>query len=179
MIKGKREMKDIILCLISILIIAGWLLGSVTQTFAETKQYKLVLQVSKVELLPVGDTVEHVLGIAESRGLMFVDGEVAVYTGWSVTDTIKGAGVTRGYAKEVYADGSTTIRTTQFDRVIAPDGKTILLENGKGEFIRGTGRFEGIKGTGTGTAKYLPVEEGEAGPKGIGEYTMTYTLPSK
>ena len=48
-----------------------------------------------------------------------------------------------------------------------------------GEIIKGTGRFEGIKGTQTAKAKYLPVEKGEAGPKGIGEGTITYTLPSK
>jgi hypothetical protein len=39
----------------------------------------------------------------------------------------------------------------------------------------GTGPFEGIKGTQTGRVKYLPVEEGKAGPKGYGEGTITYT----
>ena len=47
------------------------------------------------------------------------------------------------------------------------------------EIIKGTGRFEGSKGTHTGKAKFLPVEKGEAGPKGIGEGTYTFTLPSK
>lgn len=47
------------------------------------------------------------------------------------------------------------------------------------EIIKGTGRFEGIKETQAGKAKYLPVEKGEAGPKGIAEGTITYTLPPK
>jgi hypothetical protein len=47
------------------------------------------------------------------------------------------------------------------------------------EIIEGTGRFEGIKETHAGKAKYLPVEKGKAGPKGIGEGTITYTLPPK
>ncbi|MBU1207984.1 MAG: hypothetical protein KKH04_13825 [Proteobacteria bacterium] len=47
------------------------------------------------------------------------------------------------------------------------------------EIIQGTGRFQGIKGTQAAKAKYLPIEKGEAGPKGYGEGTITYTLPSK
>ena len=47
------------------------------------------------------------------------------------------------------------------------------------EIIKGTGRFEGIKGTQNLTVKYLPLEKGEVGPKGYGEGTITYTLPSK
>ena len=47
------------------------------------------------------------------------------------------------------------------------------------EIIKGTGRFEGIKGTGTARVKYLPLEKGEPGPKGIGEGSLTYTLPPK
>ena len=46
------------------------------------------------------------------------------------------------------------------------------------EIIKGTGRFEGIKGTQSAKAKYLPLEKGEFGPKGYGEGTITYTLPS-
>jgi len=49
----------------------------------------------------------------------------------------------------------------------------------KHEIIKGTGRFEGIKGTLTGGSKYFPVEKGELGPKGYGAGTITYTLPSK
>jgi len=47
------------------------------------------------------------------------------------------------------------------------------------EIIRGTGRFEGIKGTGTATFMYFPVEEEEPGARGIGEGTLSFTLPSK
>jgi hypothetical protein len=47
------------------------------------------------------------------------------------------------------------------------------------EIIKGTGRFEGIKGTHTSKLKFFPVDKWEAGPKGIGEGTYTYTLPAK
>jgi hypothetical protein len=49
----------------------------------------------------------------------------------------------------------------------------------KSEIIKGTGRFEGIKGTQSAKAKYLPLEKGEGGSKGYGEGTITYTLPPK
>jgi hypothetical protein len=42
------------------------------------------------------------------------------------------------------------------------------------EIIKGTGRFEGIKGTEAIKAiKWLPVEQGEAGTKRYGEGTIT------
>jgi hypothetical protein len=49
----------------------------------------------------------------------------------------------------------------------------------KKEIIKGTGRFEGIKGTQSAKTNYLPVEPGEAGARGYGEGTITYTLPPK
>ena len=49
----------------------------------------------------------------------------------------------------------------------------------KGEITKGTGRFQGIKGTQAAKTKYLPIEKGEVGAKGIAEGTITYTLPPK
>ena len=47
------------------------------------------------------------------------------------------------------------------------------------EIIKGTGRFDGIKGTQSVKTKYLPLGKGEVAPKGYGEGTITYTLPPK
>jgi hypothetical protein len=47
------------------------------------------------------------------------------------------------------------------------------------EILKGTGRFVGIKGTQSAKIKYLPLEKGDAGPRGYGEGTITYTLPPK
>jgi hypothetical protein len=48
------------------------------------------------------------------------------------------------------------------------------------EIIKGTGRFEGIKGTHAAKgAKFIPGEKWEAGPKLIHEGTYTFTLPPK
>ena len=183
MIKRKRERKGVILCLISfILIIIGWLAGSVTQAVAEAKQFRIVSQISKAEYLPVGDIEGHVLSMAEARGLVFLDGEVGVYTGWAQGDFIKGVGPNKVYYKLIYEDGSTMIVKTQYTSRISPDGKTHFYEDGKGEFIMGTGRFAGIKGSISSKGKHItPISPGLKETRGdmIVEGTMTYTLPSQ
>jgi len=167
---------------IGILLIGGFLLGSATQTMAETKKYRSVAQFSKAEYMPVGDVEGHILAIFEWRGLVFVDGEVGVCVGWTQVDLIKGVGPAQGYYKVTYEDGSTTVTKYQFTAKIAPDGKAGLYENGKGEFIMGTGRFAGIKGTDSYTGKrIMPISPGLKEARGdfIIEGTMNYTLPPK
>jgi hypothetical protein len=46
------------------------------------------------------------------------------------------------------------------------------------DLIKGTGRFEGIKGTGSATGKTFPRSEGQA-MRSFNEFTWTYTLPGK
>jgi hypothetical protein len=84
--------------------------------------------------------------------------------------------------------------TLQYNTLTFADGSTIVSRRAgtlggtagvsttsvaEGEIIKGTGRFEGIKGTLTTKGKFLPIEKDEAGPKLVGEGTITYTLPSK
>jgi len=94
-----------------------------------------------------------------------------------LSDVIKGSGSTILYSTITFADGSTIILKAQ--TTLEGKGAGISAARGTTEIIKGTGRFEGIKGTGTGTLKFLPLERGEAGRKGIGESILTYTLPPK
>ena len=77
-----------------------------------------------------------------------------------------------------FSDGSTILIKAN---VISTEAAVLAPTSSKstGEIIKGTGRFEGIKGIGTVTTKYFLVEEGETGARGIGEGTLTYTLPTK
>jgi len=73
-----------------------------------------------------------------------------------------------------FADGSTIIIKSQ-----GTMGGSFTSAAQTSEIIKGTGRFAGTQGTLTAKIKYLPLEKGEAGPKGIGEGILNYTLPSK
>jgi hypothetical protein len=165
--------------LFGILVISAWVLGSSIQAGAETMNYKFYTWMIKGEYVLVGDVEGHTVGLG-MRGAFYVfeNGEVATINHVSTGDFIKGAGPFMQYVTIKFADGSTIIIKSQ-GTAGAPAAGTATAAGWTSEIIKGTGRFEGIKGTQSAKAKYLPVEKGEAGPKGYGEGTITYTLPSK
>ncbi len=77
-----------------------------------------------------------------------------------------------------FQDGSTIIQHSK-GTVGATSAGVSSSAKRTGEIIHGTGRFQGIKGTMTTSAKLLLPEKGELGGKSLGEGTMVYTLPSK
>jgi hypothetical protein len=159
------------------LIIVGMLLACMLSVAlpsrAETLNYKFYTWVIKNESAPVADMEGHTVNFG-MRGAFYVfdTGEVAtikhVYTG----DLIKGAGPFMQYVTVNFPDGATITIKSQGTVGGAAGGWT-------SEILKGTGRFEGVKGTQSAKATYLPVEPGEAGSKGYGEGTITYTLPPK
>jgi hypothetical protein len=165
--------KKLIWVLFGILVISVWVLGSAIQAGAETMNYKFYTYVIKGEWVPVPDVEGHAVGLL-ARGAFYVfeNGEVATINHVATGDFIKGAGPFWQYVTIKFEDGSTIVIKSQ-----GTAGGT--ESRWTSEIIKGTGRFEGIKGTQSAKAKYLPVEKGEAGPKGYGEGTITYTLPSK
>ncbi len=159
--------------LFSILVIFAWVLGSAIQAGAETMNYKSYGYVTKAENVPVGDVDGHIMTFTTRRSfIVFDNGEVATQICVITGDRIKGSGSSLRYSTMTFSDDSTIIIKEQVTRTEAAGVS-------KGEIIRGTGRFKGIKGTVTGKGRLLPVEKDEVGPKGIGESTITYTLPSK
>ena len=165
--------------LLSILVISAWVLESAIQVGAETLNYKTYTYVTKAESISVGDVDGHTMNLYIRRAfIVFENGEVATQISVSTTDTIKGSGPSLTYQTITFSDGSTIIIKAQTAVTGTAPGAPTAAQLTR-EIIKGTGRFEGIKGTGTSTVKYLPVEEGEAGAEGIGEGSITYTLPSK
>jgi hypothetical protein len=163
----------------SILAISAWVLGSALQAGAETLNYKFYTWVIKGDDVPVGDAEGHIVGYAV-RGAFWVfeNGEVATINHVATRDLIKGSGTFMQYVTVNFADGSTIIIKSH-----GTLGGTASGAQASGgwtsEIIKGTGRFAGIKGTATSKVKYLPLQKGEAGQKGYGEGTITYTLPPK
>jgi hypothetical protein len=165
--------KKIIWVLLGILVISAWVLGSAIQAGAETMNYKFYTWVIKNEKVPVTDVEGHIVGL-QVRGSFYVfeNGEVATVDAIVTRDLVKGTGPIMQYVTMKFADGSIIMIKSQGTVGGIGAGWT-------SEIIKGTGRFVGIKGTQSAKVKFLPVEKGEAGPKGYGEGTITYTLPSK
>ena len=158
---------------LGILVIAAWVLGSAIQAGAETMNYKSYGYVTKAETVPIGDVDDHIITFTTRKSfIVFDNGEVATQSCVITGDRIKESGSSLRYSTMTFLDGSTIIIKEQVTR-------TETAGASKGEIIQGTGRFKGIKGTVTAKGRLLPVEKDEVGPKGIGESTITYTLPSK
>ena len=153
--------------------IAIWVLGFISQTMAETRKGKTFHYTAKVEMIPIPNTEGHVAGMIVREGVnTYEDGE----QGWNKTvivwDGVKDVGTFAQYTMVIFQDGSTTISYTKG----TSSGGAAQFS---GEIIHGTGRFQGIKGTVTGTAKNLPPQKGEIIGKALSEWTLTYTLPPK
>jgi hypothetical protein len=159
--------------LLSTLIIAAWVLGSVAEVIAETWNAKFLYRVTKMEGLPIPDAEGHWVGMVEREGaIIYENGELAWSKRVVILDGTKGVGTQSTYTTTTFQDGS-TITTLFKGAIVGP------LTKLTGEIIHGTGRFQGIKGTETTTSKLLPPEKGETGQKIVGESTITFTLPPK
>jgi len=166
--------------LFAILIISAWVLGSTIEARAETMNYKYYTWVIKSESVPISDMEGHAVGFV-MRGAFFVfeNGEVATAHIVATIDYIKGAGPFMSYVTIYFADGSTIIIKNQGTMAGASAASPSLVA-WTSEITKGTGRFEGIKGTQTqDSPKVFPLEKGEVFPKAYHEGTITYTLPTK
>jgi hypothetical protein len=166
--------------LFGILIIAAWLLGSVTQARAQTYTMKCLETGSmpKVNVIEVGDVPGHIIFTSELAGIQSCDnGSVATISHKAMGDVTKGSGKSQSYALVTYEDGSTLWQKVQNTVTANPDGKSARWE-GTLEYIKGTGRLEGIQGGGTFIGKRLALLPG-VGAQYYVDFTTTYTLPSK
>jgi hypothetical protein len=164
--------------LFGILVISAWVLGSAIQAGAETLNYKFYTYVIKEENIPIADVEGHTVFL-QVRGSFYVfeNGEVGTVRAIVTGDSVKGSGPFMQYVTITFGDGSTIIIKSQ-GTVGIPVAGTSAAGAWRSEIIKGTGRFEGIKGTQAAKATYLPVEKGLP-QEGYGEGTLTYTLPSK
>ena len=170
--------KKSIWVLFGILVISAWMLGSAIQVGAETLNFKFYSYAIQNESAPIGDVEGHNVVLINRRAFcVFENGEVATEVYVTTGDYIKGSGSSTQYRTITFSDDSTIILKVQITVTGSAQGVTASTKATR-EIIKGTGRFEGIKGTGASSSKFLPLEKGEVGPKQIGEGTITYTLPS-
>ena len=154
---------------------------SVGQVSAQssTTKFRVINHITKMEMVPAGDEKGHVVGILTRGGLaLFENGEVANQTAVLVFDATLGkGGVYDTYSTITFEDGSSWVTKTKGSMERTPDQKRILTKQA-GEFIKGTGKYEGIKGNVSYSGiQYGPSETGKG--DWIGDMAVTYTLPQK
>ena len=145
---------------------------------AETVKGRSVYHFLKIERIEVGDVPGHVIGVAEHGGLMSLDtGEVATHIGRLTLDYTNGSGTFQGYNLVTFEDGSTKIFKAQGRTTAQPSGVSTF--EAAYTYIKGTGRFEGIQGTGSFTGKRIaPLTPGASADCYL-DFTETYTLPTR
>jgi hypothetical protein len=166
--------------LLGIFVIFACVLGPAIQAEAETFKIKISNYATQLDRLPVGDVEGHGYQTCLRRGLAFFEnGDIATYTNWSVGDYTKGKGPVQGYTLFSFEDGSTIVY--KLHGIWEPGPQGLPLGKGAGEFTKGTGRFEGIKGNLTWTGKGYTGYSKEKGLLAdlLIEVSATYTLPPK
>jgi hypothetical protein len=115
----------------------------------------------------------------ERRGLaVFEGGEVRTYHTRGTFDVIKGQGPFQGYTTLTSKDGSETMVKYQ-GAMTLPPGEKLATFSGKGDYIKGTGRFKGIKGKISFSGKNITSYGKETKGDVAIDATGTYTLPSE
>ncbi len=165
--------------LITLFVISVGILCCVPEPMAETLNYKSFVHVTQRQMVQVGDVAVHwvVFEVREGSAVL-ENGEMVWVKTVLTSDVIRGGGPFTSYSTFSFQDGSTIITRTkgtsgQHSASGPPEAKITP------EIIKGTGRFEGIKGTVSARNTFMPLEKGELGEKVLGEGTLTYTLPSK
>jgi len=164
----------------SVFLIAALILVPAAQAGKVTRKVRVTSYITKVEVVPVPDVEKHVVGVYERRGVsVYENGETAAYHTRGTFDFTKGQGPFRGYTQQSFADGSTFIVKYQGASTVAT-GEKLPSFKGTSEYIKGTGRFEGIKGKVSFSGKYVtPYTKDKTKGEVYMEATATYTLPKK
>ena len=174
----KSKMTITILGCIGIFFIAALVLLPATQAKAETMKYNYTSQITKFEYVLFPDVKGHVVGVLERRGVAIFKNEIATLVLRLKFDLIKKKGPWEGYTIVTFKDGSTFTHNVQGVTTLAPDGTKLL--KGKGKYIKGTGRFEGIKGECSLDGRFItPYTKDKTKGDNWLEVIGTYTLPKK
>jgi len=141
---------------------------------AETLKWRQGLRIAKVESTPVGNMPGRVVGTGESKGVAFFEnGEVAITVNMFTFFYTDGSGPAVSFGLYTFEDGSTFVINFPLVSTANQHERTTVFE-GDFSFIYGSGRFAGIKGSGTASGKrFAPIGAGSAL---YFDYTGNYTL---
>ena len=161
-----------------LVVVLGLVFGLLaTHVEAETMNFKLVSEIEKAERVKVTEAEGIVIGVLDRKGLsIFDNGEIAITNCRGIFDTKKGF---QGYSSLSFEDGSTLVLSWKGPTSRSRSEK--YSEYGIDvEFVEGTGRFKGVKGSGTYKGKQ-PLWDDDYKAKGftLYEFSGTYKLSSQ
>jgi len=160
----------------AVIILGVFTAMSVAAAETVSQKYRTVYHFPKVERIEVGDVPGHVIGVLDGRGLIFFDtGEVGTELFKLMFDYTNGSGPFQGYRLDTFQDGSSRICKVQGTTTALPSGVSTFKATYT--YIKGTGRFERIKGTGSLTGKRMsPLTPGGPSDSYL-DAEEEYTLP--
>lgn len=147
-----------------------------TDVRAETLKWRQSQHTTETDsIFEVGDVPGHIVGVGVGSGLAFFEnGEFATFSSTYAIDYTNGNGPHWVYSQYTFEDGSTFATKEHGATTVDQDGKISMFE-GAFSFVHGSGRFEGIQGTGSYTGKRLaPLA---VGAEGYRDFAATYALP--
>jgi hypothetical protein len=157
----------------SLMVLLGFSLNIAN---AEDIEYKVTSYIVNVQMVPVPDVEKHAVGMYERRGVaIFKDGETAAYHTRGTFDFVDANGPFQGYSTLTFEDGSTS--TMKYSGTMTKESGKLPSYKGKGEYINGTGKYEGIKGNLTWEGNYVTPYNKETKGDVIVNAKGTYTLP--
>ena len=143
---------------------------------AEDVEYQVVDYLVRVDFIPIPDVDKHAVGTYERRGVaIYKDGQTAAYHSRGTWDFVDSNGPFTGYTTLTYKDGSTTM--IKYSGNMTKEPEKLLKYTGKGEYIKGTGKYEGITGTILFTGEYITPYDKETKGDSIEINKASYTLP--
>jgi hypothetical protein len=175
--REEEQSTFIILTVLTLSIVLAFVFGILGQAEGQMAGYKLSCYFTMAEVSPAEGVEGHTHALYEVKGLGYLEnGEALIYSGWTMIEIAEDSA--QGYALHTWVDGSTTVSRAHFNVTKSPEGK-ITLSQGTFEFIKGTGRFAGIKGKASFTGKPLiPLSEKEREDCFYEGITL-YTVPAK
>lgn len=156
------------------------LVGAAPSPAAQKMTWKEVSHLTLVHKIPVADAEDHLLGVYEHRGVvLFPGGQQGAYVSQGRFDVYDREGGERkhdGYGKISFSDGSTIYFSCQGEETFK-DGSKLPWVSGRGTFMKGTGRYKGIKGSLTYEGGYVTgLNDDDTGGEAVLNYQADYTL---
>jgi len=153
-----------------------WIIALAANAAAEqttTVSIKVVMTGPRPTMLPAGDDGNHYVGLGQREGeAVSSDGKKAKYSNVYMLDLyMNRSSVSWGYTKMVFEDGAWLF--FKWESSVVGMDENGPVNRGKGTILKGTGPYEGIKGTAEFTGRNLKTPPGASESSAV----LTYTLP--